>query len=306
MKISVLLTCYNRRAKTESCLRSLMEALGSYNRRTDEQICIEVFLTDDGSTDGTAEAAREVIPDKNVLHILQGNGNLFWAGGMRFAWEAELRMVADRDYYLLVNDDTFFLPVLFNDLIRTDKYCVDKYGMHGVYTGHIRDPKTHKVSFGGSTSKLLSPRDEPLECWSGCANVMFFAQEVVDKIGTFDKRYIHAGCDYDYTRMARKAGIPVLTTYSFVGECENEHRKRLEIVTDTSKMTFSQRKAYLLKPTTGRVDYLIGMKKYNKLKYYFATKPLFYLELYLPAIYRLLQHKRLLSLQKKFMEDATD
>lgn len=306
INISVLLTCHNRRAKTEHCLKSLKEALKIYNNCHEKKIKIEIFLTDDGCTDGTSEAARAVFPDTNTLHIFQGNGNLYWSGGMRFAWKEELKQVAKRDYYLLVNDDTIFLPVLFDDLMRTDEYCLAKYGKHGVYTGHIRDPKTHKVSFGGSTSKLLSPKDEPIECWSGCANVMFFAQEVVNTIGTFDKRYIHAGCDYDYTRMARKAGIPVLTTYSFVGECENEHRKRLEIVTDTSKMTFSQRKAYLLKPTTGRVDYLIGMKKYNKLKYYFATKPLFYLELYLPAIYRLLQHKRLLSLQKKFMEDATD
>jgi len=303
MNIAVLLTCHNRRAKTELCLMSLKKALETYNKKADNNIFIEIFLTDDGCTDGTSEAVREVFPDPKELHVLQGDGNLFWAGGMRFAWDAALKVSSRWDYYLLINDDTIMLPELFYDLLRTDQYCLQKYGKHGVYTGFIRDPETHKVSFGGSTSKLLKPDAEPQECTVACANVMFFAQEVVDTIGTFDKRYVHGGCDYDYARMALGARIPVLTTYSFVGECENEHRKNRETEVNTAAMSFSQRKKYMYKPTTGRTDYLLYMKKFSP-KHYPISKLAFLMELYMPHLYRLMFRKRKEELSKKHMENA--
>ena len=303
MNISVLLTCFNRRKKTVACLESLLGAFNAYNANNDSPISFEIFLTDDGSTDGTAEAVREIIPDERVLHILKGNGNLFWAGGMRFAWDAALKVSPRWDYYLLINDDTVMLPELFRDLLRTDQYCIQKYGKHGVYTGFIRDPETHKVSFGGSTSKLLKPESEPQECTVACANVMFFAQEVVDKIGTFDDRYVHSGCDYDYSRMATLAGIPVLTTYSFVGECENEHRKNRETEVNTAAMSFTQRKKYMYKPTTGRTDYLLYIKKFQP-RHYPISKIAFLMELYLPHIYQILFGRRKGKLSKDYMENA--
>ncbi|MBO5847937.1 MAG: glycosyltransferase family 2 protein [Bacteroidales bacterium] len=301
MKIAVLLTCFNRREKTLSCLSSLFYALEVYNNKYENKIDLSIYLTDDGCTDGTGNAVRENFIDKNIT-ILQGTGNLFWAGGMRLGWDAALKDSSVWDYYLLINDDTDMLPCLFEDLIKTDTYCIDKYGKQGVYTGFIRDPETKKASFGGSTSHLLTPKDHPLECTSACANVMFFSQSVVDVIGTFDKRYIHAGCDYDYSRMACRAKIPVLTTYSFVGECENEHRKE-DI--DTSKMTFSQRKKFMYKPTTGRIDYLLYIKKFWPKKYY-ASKSLFLIELYLPWLYKMIFNQRRKKLSQKHMQHANN
>lgn len=301
MKIAVLLTCFNRKDKTISCLTSLYHALDVYNENIEDKIDLFIYLTDDGCTDGTADAVRNNFADKKIT-ILQGDGNLYWAGGMRFAWNAALKDSPQWDYYLLINDDTNMLPCLFDDLMRTDTFSIEKYGMQGLYTGFIRDPETGKASFGGSTTHLLKPENEPQKCTSACANVMFFSQSVVNVIGTFDKRYIHAGCDYDYSRMACKANIPVLTTYSFVGECENEHRK--EIV-DTTKMTFSDRKKYMYRPTTGRIDYLLYIKKFWPKKYY-ASKILFLIELYLPNVYKIFFVERRKKLSQKHMQNASN
>lgn len=303
MNILTLLTCHNRREKTVTCLKSLKDAWAVYNESAEEKIRMEIFLTDDGCTDGTAGAARAVFPDETVLHVIKGDGNLFWAGGMRFAWDAALKVSSCWDFYLLINDDTVMLPDLFDDLMRTDKFGVERFGKHPLVTGFIRDPETLKVSFGGSTSKLLKPETEPQLCEVACANVMFFAQEVVDKIGTFDTRYVHSGCDYDYARMATLAGIPVLTTCSFVGECENEHRKKGEIDINTSTMSFSKRKIYMYKPTTGRTDYLLYIKKFWPHRY-FRSKLAFLMELYTPHIYNLFFGKRVVELSKKHMENA--
>ena len=94
MRIAVVMTVFNRRAMTLACLEAL---------RT-QQVpdgTVDVFVVDDGSTDGTAQAVVQHHPDVRLLH---GDGQLYWNGGMRLAL-AEA-MEGDYDYYLWINDDT--------------------------------------------------------------------------------------------------------------------------------------------------------------------------------------------------------
>src|SRR4051794_17710906 len=95
MYIAVLITCFNRRKKTLACLQRLEQ------QRLPEKAKLEIFLTDDGSSDGTAEAVRERFP---YVRLYRGTGSLYWAGGMRRTWG--FARLYDPDYYLLLNDDT--------------------------------------------------------------------------------------------------------------------------------------------------------------------------------------------------------
>ena len=69
MRIAAIITCHNRKEKTLVCLKSLFQIIQN----------IDVFLTDDGSTDGTSEAVKKIYPQVNII---QGDGNLFWSRGM--------------------------------------------------------------------------------------------------------------------------------------------------------------------------------------------------------------------------------
>ena len=60
---AVLLTVFNRKEKTLECLSRLFDQLPV------EDLQIDVFLTDDGCTDGTAEAVENLFPS---VHILKG------------------------------------------------------------------------------------------------------------------------------------------------------------------------------------------------------------------------------------------
>lgn len=76
--IAVLLTVHNRKEKTLCCLQNL------FKQKIPNGYQIEVYLTDDGCTDGTPEAVHEQFP---AVHIIKGDGSLFWNRGMYTAWD---------------------------------------------------------------------------------------------------------------------------------------------------------------------------------------------------------------------------
>ena len=74
---AVLLTVFNRKEKTLQCLSRLFDQLPV------EDLQIDVFLTDDGCTDGTAEAVENLFPSVHLLKeavICSGIAGCSWRG----------------------------------------------------------------------------------------------------------------------------------------------------------------------------------------------------------------------------------
>ena len=225
MKIAVLMTCYNRREKTLACLDALQKTSVSSG-----DIQLSIYLTDDGCSDGTAEAVRAgnyAFP----VHILQGDGNQFWNGGMILAWKAA---IADGGYdgYLWMNDDTTVLPEIWQDLLDADAYCVEHYGQRGIYAGSTKDKKTGAFTYGGFDyynkilllDRFVIPDGKSFQpCEVAHGNATYVSQEVVDKMGIFCEDYFHGGTDHEYTYLAHKAGFPVLVLPHYSAVCENDH-----------------------------------------------------------------------------------
>jgi GT2 family glycosyltransferase len=210
-RIAALLTCHNRREKTLACLRSLKTQ--SFGIGQDIPVSIEVFMVDDGSSDGTADAVRELWPE---THIIPGSGNLFWCGGMRKAWS--VAAVTNPDFYLLLNDDT----VLFSNAIRSlFDICPDPE-THTIAVGAICDPKSGDWTYGGlqSDEPFKNEADTPRICRTMNANCALVPRVVFQKIGMFYHGYRHAMGDMDYGLLATKKGMSVHETPIFIGECK--------------------------------------------------------------------------------------
>lgn len=243
-KISVLLTCHNRKDKTIKCLKTLKAAIQKSN------LTVEIYLTDDGSTDGTGVLVKELFPE---VVILKGNGSLFWAGGMRNSWNEALKN-NDFDAYLLLNDDTSVSIDLFEEMIYAHQQTIRTYGIEGIYVGSTQESGTGAISYGGSViinkfyykTKRLEPNGTIQLCDLGNANIMFVPKEVVNKIGTLSDEYVHGAADYDYTLRARKRKIPVVVMPNYCGECCNDHPYVYE---NFSRLSLINRIKRLYKPT---------------------------------------------------------
>ena len=206
MNIAVLMTCYNRREKTLACLDALQKTSASSG-----DIQLSIYLTDDGCSDGTADAVRAgnyAFP----VHILQGDGNLFWNGGMILAWKAAL---ADGGYdgYLWMNDDTTVLPEIWQDLLDADAYCVEHYGKRGIYAGSTKDKKTGAFTYGGFDyynkilllDRFVIPDGKSFQpCEVAHGNATYVSQEVVDKMGTAVCENDHIGKIRNHTKLPLK------------------------------------------------------------------------------------------------------
>lgn len=247
--VAILLTCYNRKAKTISCLNSLTSTYKS----SKSTLNVSIYITDDGSTDGTAIAvAQENYPFE--LRILNGTGFLYWNGGMINSWRAAISQ-GGYDGYLLLNDDVRVLETFWRDLENADKVSLKEYGKRGIYVGSTCDPVTKLFTYGGfNFVNKLTLRDEYVlpdgetyrKCQCAHGNITYISAEVVSRMGIFCKDYIHGGTDHDYSYLAYKAGFPILVLPNYAGLCENDHDE--DGYAEFLKMPLKKRLSYLHSP----------------------------------------------------------
>lgn len=210
-KIAVLITVYNRKDKTLKCLYNL------YSQEIPEGYELDVFLTDDGCTDGTPEAIREYFPKVNII---SGNGNLFWNRGMYKAWEVA-SLHYNYDYYMWLNDDTYIfnkcIKILLNEaIINKDK---------AIIIGTTCDKERKNITYGGlRNNTLIRPDEENREATLICGNILLIPNYVYVKLGKNDPFFHHMYGDYDYGLRANKKGIKCIVANKICGICEKHNK----------------------------------------------------------------------------------
>jgi GT2 family glycosyltransferase len=286
MQLAILLTSHNRKEKTLLCLKSVQ------NQQDIAGIHFCIYLVDDNSSDGTAEAVKSEYPGVTVI---KGSGNLFWAGGMRLAWREVINTNQNFDYYLLLNDDTLLLTDalknLFADLTFLKK---EKF----ILIGSTKDMVTGEFSYGGrllknnynSNAEIVKPNGySPQLCHLGNANIMLVPGAVVNDIGILSDDYTHGIADYDYTLKARKAGIPSYICAYYCGYCADDHGVNWK----SADHTLRQRIQYLYSHKgLSYKEYLIFIRKFFPF-YLLQAWLLLWTKTFFPFLWELRKKKKL-------------
>jgi GT2 family glycosyltransferase len=222
-RVAAVLAAYNRRDLTLACLRSLC----------DQQVpgvAVDAFALDDASSDGTAAAIAEEFPE---VTLLQGDGKLYWNGGMRRAFAAA--MAGDYDYYLWMNDDTELDDGALAVLLDTERQLC-RQGHHAVIVaGSTRHPDTGELTYGGVVrphrwrpmrTELVEPGDTPRPCDTMNGNATLVSRAVVRRVGNIDPAFVQQMGDFDYGLRARAAGCSVWIAPGTVGTCASHPKRR--------------------------------------------------------------------------------
>lgn len=233
-RIAILLTVHNRRQKTLKCLNLLQEQNLPSNYE------VQIYITDDGCTDGTPEAISQQFPH---VHVIKGNGNLFWNRGMWTAWDAAVKDVK-YNFYLWLNDDTNVYPQMLMSLIETSASKKNR----AIIVGATVDTKGYGIhTYGGRKANKLVPLDGNLQkCDTFNGNIVLIPDYVYEKLGCNDSFFQHSFGDLDYGMRASKKHIEIFQYGKAVGECD---RHEAVMQWANPEISFVNRWKALFKPT---------------------------------------------------------
>jgi len=209
--VAILLTVFNRREMTLSCLRSCYAEIDAL--KAEAKYSFSVYMTDDGSTDGVSEAVSEKFPD---VHIIKGDGSLYWNRGMIAAWNEAAK--EDYDFYLWMNNDTVPVENAFSVLLENSSYLRHR----AIVVGTAED-SDGQLSYGGRTRKgrIVRPDPEiPVPCDIFNGNMVLVPSCVYKTLGTMDPKFSHGFGDFDYGIRAVKEGLTAVVAPGILAVCD--------------------------------------------------------------------------------------
>ncbi len=249
-KVLGLFTCHNRCEKTRKCLESLLQDTG---------IQWEFIAVNDNSTDGT----KDFLESRREVTVIQGDGNLYYSGGMRLAISAAKKRLFQKkyDYVLFINDDVFFHEHAISQLIH------ELGGESAIMVGATED-KNGEYTYGGVIKKSnwrpkyehVMTRGQKMRCDTFNANCVLIPEKIFVSLDNIDPVYVHSFGDYDYGFAASRKGIKIYVSGFFVGYCEHDH----SIENTWKDVTLSRRERVKRKETA------LGNPK--KIWFYFLKK----------------------------------
>lgn len=208
-RVAVVIPTHNRK-------RSLMECL--------ESVCasdytdIEIYVVNDGSSDGTA---TEVIANFPFVRVLNGDGTLWWSGAMNVGISAAL--VSNADYVLAINDDVIVHSGAIKALVECAQQnrgsivgslivSLEQPEVIWCAGGELRWPWPGEFHVGsGQPNQGQFDGVRQVKWTPGMGTLM--PRELLLKLGMYDAagmpQYM---ADADYTLRAGKAGYRILVT----------------------------------------------------------------------------------------------
>jgi GT2 family glycosyltransferase len=198
--IYVLAPVHDRRALTERFVRCLL---------AQRDKGFHLVLVDDGSSDGTADAVRALLPSATIL---RGNGSWWWAGSLQRArrWLRDQPAHPD-DLVLLANDDTTFEP----DFLGAARAAMRREPrslllaqptslLGGESTGLGIEVNWRRLSF------KPTHRQEDIDCFP--TRGLFLTRRAFEELGGFHTILLpHYLSDYEYTIRASRRGFALRT-----------------------------------------------------------------------------------------------
>lgn len=232
-KIAVIITSFNRRELTVKCLDALLNGAAPNHH-------LEVYLMDDASTDGTAQAVITQFPQVNVI---KGDGDLYWNRGMRKAWQVALS--SEPDFYLWLNDDTALRKGAIDEMVELH----ETLGPKTIICGRIRSSGDDTASYGGLLVERSHIRIGPVQVWTSIrttpageqdlycdtmnGNCVLIPASATTDVGLISEHYWHSEGDTDYGYRATRAGyrIAQLKTPVAIGDFNSAFDERRMILT---------------------------------------------------------------------------
>lgn len=152
------------------------------------------------------------------IDLINGDGGLFWNRGMYEAIEHAKKAHPDYEYYMLMNDDTKFVPGIFDEMLPL--FAPDKV-MVGAMCGD-----DGRMSYGGIKYvkgikyKKYGPEAQDICFDTFNANCAIIPHDIFMKV-SIDPFYQHSIGDFDYGLAISRMGYEIRIFPKFIGQCND-------------------------------------------------------------------------------------
>lgn len=198
--IYILLPVHTRRDITQRFIKCLkLQTYQNYH----------LLLIDDGSTDGTEDIVRSIIP---AVTVLKGTGDWWWAGSLQqgYKW-LKSQKIPLSDVIFITNDDTVFESDFFEEginLLKRQKKTLLLAQCFSRQTQQLLDAGVHvdwrRLTFGQAATP------EQINCLS--TRGLFLRVSDFFEIGGFYPALLpHYLSDYEFTIRAQRKGMKLIT-----------------------------------------------------------------------------------------------
>lgn len=224
-RIATLATCRNRKNKTLEALQSL------YRQDLPQGVQVTNYIVDDGSSDGTSEAVRQSFPG---VSIIQGAGDLYWAGGMRYGMQHILTKELPSFIFAYNDDVSLFVNAIKTLLEDYNRQSQRLKSSRIVISGSFVDPITKEWTYGGRRHKgrcfplrfrPVEPSGTPVRVDTFGMNGVLIPYSIIEKNGFLSEVFRHRNADTDYGLRVQKNGGHNYIASRAIGYCANDHRK---------------------------------------------------------------------------------
>jgi len=207
LKVAAVIPVYNRKDLTLQCLRSM-------ERLVLKGIDLEIFIVDDGSTDGTSSSVSAEFP---YVSIISGSGELWYTGAINLGIDAAMK--AKPDYLLLMNDDQVYDQDALQFLVESAER--NKPSVVGALL--LRWDIPHRVFQVSPTWKTLwggwrhwqqqTIWTIPDSCWEVdliVGNCMLVPGDAVKRFGPMNESLFPNSGDAEFTPRLKRRGVKLI------------------------------------------------------------------------------------------------
>ena len=256
MDLSIIIVNWNAKDLLLACLESIYQ--------TCKEVAMEVFVIDNGSTDGSGEAVKERFPK---VTLIQNQKNV----GFAMANNQALRL-SKGNYLLLLNPDTKAKEGSIEGLVSFMESSPEA-GVVGAQLLNDDGSKQNSVAnFPSLATELLNksllrwmfPKRfpgketnsfEPIAVDSVIGACMIVRRDAMKQVGLLDEGYFLFLEETDWCYRMKKAGwkvyhLPQAEIYHFQGKSAEKEKKR-------SRVEYYRSRYYFFKKNRGRFQWSI-------------------------------------------------
>ena len=216
--IWICIPVYNNIKYTLGCLESLQKQ--TYKD-------FKIIVCDDGSTDNTSELIKQNYPE---VIILNGDGNLWWAGAMNQCLKYALYRGRKNDFVLLLNNDLVVKEDYLESFVRSIRPGEISGSMTAdaenendiVYAGELLDKfSARSKMIHRSFKKYEKLKEWEVDLLTGRGTL--FPLHLLEQIGLMHNLLMpQYGADVEFSVRAKNAGYKLkinkdIKVYSYVG-----------------------------------------------------------------------------------------